>query len=245
MDNVSILIAGGMRARTEALDLLANNIANAGTPGFKADREFYDLYMSTDAAAGDGRPASVPDVRQRWTDLSQGALKATGNPTDLAIAGNGFFALEGNGGPLLTRNGNFRLASDGTLVGSEGQKVRAQGGGALKLDPRLAFEIAPDGTVSQSGRNIGRIDVIEPEAGATFEKLGNGLLKVQPPDARMRTAVGAEIRQGQLESANFATPEAAVRLVTVMRHFEMLQRAAALTGEMGKQATEQVARATA
>jgi flagellar basal body rod protein FlgG len=61
----------------------------------------------------------------------------------------------------------------------------------------------------------------------------------------MRTAVGAEIRQGQLESANFATPEAAVRLVTVMRHFEMLQRAAAMTGEMGKQATEQVARATA
>ncbi|HET8548634.1 MAG TPA: flagellar basal body protein, partial [Bryobacteraceae bacterium] len=85
MDNVSILIAGGMRARTEALDLLANNIANAATPGFKADREFYDIYMSADALAGDGVPANVPDVRQRWTDLSQGALKATGNPTDVAI----------------------------------------------------------------------------------------------------------------------------------------------------------------
>jgi flagellar basal body rod protein FlgG len=244
MDNVSILIAGGMRARAEALDLLANNIANAGTAGFKADREFYDLYMTDDAAAGDGRPASVPDVRQRWTDFSQGPLKPTGNPTDLAIAGKGFFVLDSNGGTLLTRNGAFRVATDGTLVASGGQTVRAQGGGSIKVDPRVSFEIAPDGTVSQAGRHIGRIDVVEPEAGATFEKLGDGLMKVQR-DAPLRSATGAEIRQGQLEGANFSTPEAAVRLVTVMRHFEMLQRAATLTGEMSKQATEQVARATA
>jgi flagellar basal body rod protein FlgG len=245
MDNVSILIAGGMRARTEALDLLANNIANAATPGFKADREFYDLYMTEDAAAGDGMPARVPDVRQRWTDLSQGAIKSTGNPTDLAITGSGFFALEGDSGPLLTRNGNFRLSRDGTLVNSDGHKLRMEGGGTLKLDPGVAFEVAPDGTVTQTGRRSGRIEVVEPEAGTAFEKLGNGLLRPQSPQTRLRPAAGAELRQGHLEDANFSAPEAAVRLVTVMRHFEMLQRAAAMTGEMGKQATEQVARATA
>jgi flagellar basal body rod protein FlgG len=244
MDNVSILIGGGMRARTEALDVLANNIANAATPGYKADREFYDLYMSADAVNGDGLPASVPDVRQRWTDLSQGALRATGNPADLGISGSGFFVVESDRGPFLTRNGNFHVAVDGTLAGPGGQKLQARGGGAIKIDPRAPFEIAADGTVAQAGRTIGTIDVVEPEAGAALEKLGDGLLRLNN-GGRTRPAAAAEIRQGHLETANFSAPEAAVRLVTVMRHFEMLPRAAVLTGEMNKQATDQVARATA
>jgi flagellar basal-body rod protein FlgF len=186
MDNVSILIAGGMRARTEALDLLANNIANAATPGFKADREFYDLYMSADAAEGDGVPARVPDVRQRWTDLSQGPLKVTGNAADFGIAGSGFFGVEGDAGPLFTRNGNFRLGADGTFVAVGGEKLRAQGGGTLKVDPRMPFEVSADGTVTQAGRNLGRIEVVEPETGAALEKLGNGLLRLQTAGARMR-----------------------------------------------------------
>ncbi|HET8548786.1 MAG TPA: flagellar basal body rod C-terminal domain-containing protein, partial [Bryobacteraceae bacterium] len=162
-----------------------------------------------------------------------------------AISGTGFFALDAGGATLLTRNGNFRLSPDGTLTAAGGHKLRAQGGAALRLEARRPFEIAADGTLTQDGIAIGRIEVVEPEAGTALEKLGNGLLRVNTPGAPMRPAANAELRQGHLETANFAAPEAAVRLVTVMRHFEMLQRAATLTGEMNRQATEHVARATA
>src|SRR3982751_3161312 len=109
MDSMSIAVASGMRSRIEALDLLANNIANANTAGFKADREFYNLYISPEAAGQneDGSAATIPVVERQWTDFTAGTLTPTGNPLDLAIDGDGFFAVNGPGSQVLyTRNGN-------------------------------------------------------------------------------------------------------------------------------------------
>ena len=122
MDSLSILAAGGLKTRMDALDLLANNIANASTPGFKADREFYSVYASADANEN-LRPALVPDVSQKWTDFSQGTLATTGNPLDVAISGRGFFAVDAGGTTLLTRNGNFRVSASGELQTPEGHKL--------------------------------------------------------------------------------------------------------------------------
>src|SRR5437773_1739002 len=86
MDQLTATAASGMRSRIESLDLLANNISNASAAGYKADHEFYSLYV----AAGAETQTTVPDVERSWIDFSQGMIKETGNPLDLALAGRGF-----------------------------------------------------------------------------------------------------------------------------------------------------------
>src|SRR6266404_1996867 len=121
MDQLTVTAASGMRSRMEALDLLANNIANTDTTGYKADQEFYNLYASSEA---DGQ-TTLPNVERNWTDFSQGVLKDTGNPLDVALSGRGFLTVDSPAGPLYTRNGSLRLSPSGVLQTAEGYPVRA------------------------------------------------------------------------------------------------------------------------
>src|SRR5579872_5066630 len=102
MDPLTISAASGLRSRMETLDLLANNLANAETSGYKTDHEFYGLYTSADAydPLGSGFVSTLPVVEKQWTDFSQGTLNATGNPLDVALSGRGFIAVNGPTGPL-------------------------------------------------------------------------------------------------------------------------------------------------
>src|SRR5438552_13567722 len=129
MDQISILAASGLRARMESLDLLANNIANASTSGYKGDSELYALFTSEAAAnAAEDVPSTQPMIQRQWTDFSQGLLEPTNNPTDFALAGKGFFVVKGPSGPLYTRNGNFQVATNGTLITSDGYPLLERGG---------------------------------------------------------------------------------------------------------------------
>src|ERR1044072_8466847 len=98
MDPFTAIAASGLRARMESLELLANNIANASTGGYKADRELYSLYAAPEAAAQD-EVSVMPVIDTHWTDYSQGELRVTENPLDLALTGRGFFAVNGPTGP--------------------------------------------------------------------------------------------------------------------------------------------------
>src|SRR5579862_5859905 len=114
MDPLTAIAASGLRARMESLDLLANNVANASTNGYKADREFYSLYVAPEAEGSEA--TTMPVIERPWTDLAQGLLVSTGNPLDVALSGQGFFSVQGPTGALYTRNGDFHLAADGSLV---------------------------------------------------------------------------------------------------------------------------------
>src|SRR6202041_1610852 len=95
MDSISISAASGMRSRMQSLDLLANNLANAETGGYKADREFYSVYTSAQARAeGQEDLTTLPVIEKQWTDLSAGDLRPTSNPLDLAVDGDGLFAVQ-------------------------------------------------------------------------------------------------------------------------------------------------------
>src|SRR5580704_18425517 len=121
MDQLSVLAASGLRARMQSLDLVANNIANASTGGYKGDSEFYSLFAS-EAASADALdpPSTAPMIERQWTDFSQGLLQPTNNPLDFGISGKGFFVVQSPSGPLYTRNGNFRFDTKGQLVTGEG-----------------------------------------------------------------------------------------------------------------------------
>jgi flagellar basal-body rod protein FlgF len=241
-----ISAASGMRSRLESLDMLANNLANANTAGYKLDREFYSLYASPEALgpALDGTapaPSELPVIDRPWTDFSQGTLTPTGNPLDLALGKAGFFAVDGPGGPLYTRNGSFRLSAAGTLVTSEGYAVRGTNGKPIQADPALPVDVAADGTLRQNGAAIGQIAVVEFDRPDAISKFGNNYFRGDPT-AGPKPARAIEVHQGALESSNVATPESAVRLVSIMRQFEMLQRAMMLGADMARRGVEDVAR---
>lgn len=249
MDPLTIAAAAGTRSRLESLDLLANNIANASTAGFKADREFYGLYLSADAQQAvfeDYRPnaTDLPEVAHHWTDYSQGSLTGTGNPLDLAIAGKGYFEVSTAGGPRWTRNGAFRIGPTGKLETQSGHtlNVKPPAGREFKLDPNKPYKIGKNGDVVQDGQVLGTIQVKVPaDKSGQLEKVGASYFKVDPA-AVPATASGAEVEQGYLETSNISAADSAVRLVSVMRSFEMLQKATNLGSDMNKKAIEEVGR---
>jgi flagellar basal body rod protein FlgG len=221
-----------MKARMESLDMLANNIANSGTAGFKADREFYNLYQQ-----------ELPVIETQWTDFSQGTVLPTGNPLNLALSGKGFFALNGPSGTVYTRNGNFQISKTNQIGTSEGYTLRnvLDKGNPMTVDPAEPITIDKDGMVTQGGQQVGQIEVSEiPSAANGLNKLGNSYFSLNLGAAS--SAQGTEILQGQLEQSNVPVAESAVRLVSVMRQFEMLQKAMNLTSQMNKEAIQEVAK---
>jgi flagellar basal-body rod protein FlgF len=240
MDPLTSVAASGLRSRMESLEMLANNVANASTGGYKCDREFYSLYVAPEA---DSSPTStMPVIEKPWTDFSQGLLSSTGNPLDLALSGTGFFAVNGPGGPLYTRNGSFRLAKDGRLSTTEGYAVRNADGNSLTLQGTGPVQIAADGTVTQDGVAVGQLQIADFTSTAGLIKQGSNYFQAADPSVVPSAAQGTSIGQGQLEGSNAGSSESAVRLISVMRQFEMLQKAVSLGAEMNREAVEQVAK---
>jgi flagellar basal body rod protein FlgG len=243
MDSLMVSAASGMKARMESLEMLANNVANTGTTAFKADREFYGVYVS-EAAALDNSGAELksPLIEKHWTDFSQGTLVTTGNSLDLGVSGRGFFVVDTPSGPLYTRNGNFRLGTDGQIETQDGNKlrVRTPDNRPIKLNPERPVDIASDGTVRQEGQPLGRIEMFDLDNSTAVTKRGSTYF--QWLDNGTPKAAAPELHQGTIEASNVPVAESAVRLVSVMRQFEMLQRAMTLGGEMNRRSVEEVAK---
>jgi flagellar basal-body rod protein FlgF len=227
----------------ESLEMLANNLANVETGGYKADREFYSLFVGDDAS-GDmntGELSTLPVIESQWTDHSQGVLRNTSNPLDLAIDGAGFFPIQTPGGIRYTRNGSFRVSSAGVLTTTDGNAVLAKRGLPITLQPGTEIQIDPDGTVNQDGQPAGQINLTGFDQN-TLDKVG---LNYFAPRAGVtpKPATGL-IAQGKLEQSNVGSAESAVRLVAIMRQFEMLQKAMGIGNELNRHAVEEVARVT-
>jgi flagellar basal body rod protein FlgG len=237
MDPITVGAAGGLRARMEALDMLANNISNANTPGFKRDGEFYGLFADAEAVEWGSGTAILPVIEKPWTDFGQGTLNPTGAQSHLALSGSGFFAVNGPSGPLYTRNGGFEVKPNGQVATQEGYPLRLVGGAPLQVQPG-AFQISPDGTVKQGQAMLGKLEIVEFPQDALV-KQGASLYRTS---ADPKPATATEVHQGKLESSNVSSAESAVRLVGLMRQFEALQKAITLGGDMNRRAIEEVAR---
>jgi flagellar basal body rod protein FlgG len=234
MDQLLITAASGIKARTDSLDMLANNMANSGTAGFKGDREFYNLYEQ-----------ALPVVERQYTDFSQGQFVATGNPLNVALNGKGFFALNSPSGTVYTRAGNFHVSTANELETQEGYTVRnvLDNGHPLKVDPKQNIQIAKDGTVRQGGQDLGQIEIAQPSSPSdTLKKLGSTYFALVDKNGAAPLSTDTEVLQGQIEQSNVPAADSAVKLVSVMRQFEMMQKAINLGTEMNKQAISEVAK---
>jgi flagellar basal-body rod protein FlgF len=246
MDPLTSAAASGIRSRIESLDMLANNIANASVPGFKSDREFYNVYLSSEAAASpEGTtPGLLPVVERQWTDFTQGSLTPTGNPLDLALNGQGFFVANSPSGRLFTRDGSFRLSAQGQLQTLEGYAVQDQSGKPILMDSSKPIEVGPDGTVRQAGQDISQIALVDFKDPSLLAKRGDNYFQTDLASMPPAPARQTEVQQGKIEASNSQPAQSAVRLVNIMRQFEALQKAMAIGAEMNRSAVQEVAKVT-
>lgn len=237
MDPLTTAAASGMRTRMEALDMLANNIANTSVPGFKMDRELYDLYRSPSASED---ATGQPVVRKNWTDFSQGILSTTGNPLNLALEGAGFLVANSPSGSLFTRKGTLKISTNGELVTPEGYSLQGQDGNTIAVDPLQPIDVDPQGVVHQAGEEVGRLSIVSFEDLGSLAKRGSTYFSSQA--TVVPQSCSALIGQGQLEGANGEPAENAVRLISVMRQFEALKKALSVGLDMNRRAIEDVAK---
>jgi len=240
MDPLTISAASGMKARMEALDLLANNIANAATAGFKLDREHYNIFTAENFGIDS---TESPVIEKNWTDFAQGNLVQTGNHLDFALEGRGFFVVDGPHGPLLTRNGAFRLSASGKIETAEGYPVRVNtsNGQPYKLDPTAAIEVSREGLITQGSAGVGQLATADVTSQDDIAKTGGAYFQVRNPVSKLTSAAGA-VRQRSLEAANVMPSENAVRLVGILRQYESLQKAISIGADMNRKAIEEVAK---
>ncbi|MBI4873287.1 MAG: flagellar hook basal-body protein [Acidobacteria bacterium] len=237
MDPLTISAASGLRSRMETIDMLANNLSNSTTAGFKLDREFYGVFSGEEQ----GEESVMPVIERPWTDFSQGLLQPTGNPLHAALSGKGFFGVNGPSGPLYTRNGAFSLSKDGTLQTGEGYTVRAAGGAAIRAAGTGEIEISRDGTVRESGQTLGQLEVMDFADPGKLVKQGGSYFRADGVKG-VAPAANHEVHQGKLEASNVSGAEAAARMVGIMRQFEMLQKAITMAGEMNRKSVDEIAK---
>ncbi len=246
MDAIGIAAASGLRARMESLEILANNLANAGTSGFKADRERYSTYWSAESTAaidaGRGGPGVSPVIERNWIDFTQGALTHTGGANHLAITGPGFLTVRRGSETLYTRNGELQMSARGTLVNNEGLDVLGANGQPVLLDTAQQLEIRADGSLWQGGAQAGQLLLSEFANPQALQKAGHTYFRWPGPPDQIGAGAATRVLQGTLEAANAGPAEGAVRMVNVLRQFESLQKALQLGSEMSRRLVEEVAK---
>jgi flagellar basal-body rod protein FlgF/flagellar basal-body rod protein FlgG len=236
--------AEGATAQAQRLEVIANNMANADTAGFKQDvplfqARFAEAIQRGQAQAGDhsmndiGGGVKVVGVE---TDYSSGELKRTGNDLDLAINGKGFFHVRGDDGQTyLSRAGEFQLNSQGQLVTQNGQRlVLDQQGGEIKLSRDVPFEISNDGFIHQ-GSTTYAIGMSQPESLNDMVKIGNNLWQptgtTQPLELKERN-----VRQGYVEMSGANPIRQMMAMIETTRAFEantkMIQNQDSVTGTL-------------
>ena len=223
MDSGFYAACTGLAAQTEALDVIAENLANTSTSAYKARQATFQALVAQHQLS----PASVLNqavnnysilgsTSQNW---QQGILERTGNDLDVALEGAGLFAVQTKAGVRYTRDGNFKVSATNQLVTANGDPVLGQNG-AIPIAPGNV-SISTDGTVSINGALVGKLRVvsIDPQ---DLSQEGAGLYSTKVTPA---AANGTLVRQGMLEGSNINPVQASVQLITVQRHAEMLQRA--------------------
>jgi flagellar basal-body rod protein FlgF len=232
MDSGYYAACTGLAAQTQALELIANNLANLGTTGYRAQQAtFRSLLAGPGTVPLNPLNAVINNfglLSGSRVDETPANLSATGNPLDLGLGGNGFFAVQSGQQILYTRNGSFHVAPNGQLMTASGASVLAEQTNLLAPPvpvslPAGAVTVSADGTISVNSAVVAKLRLAEfsPETSLTAE--GNSLYSA-PANAEQPSPATA-VHQSMLENSNVNPMVSVVQLITVQRNTEMLQRA--------------------
>ena len=225
MDSGYYAACAGLAAQSQALELVANNLANLGTAGYRGQQAtFRSLLAGGGSIARNPLNAAVNDygvLGGSRIDLASGSLAATGNPLDLGVAGAGFFVVQSGGRAVYTRNGGFHLTPAGQLVTTAGELVIGEQG-PITL-PSGSVAVSADGTISVDGVVAARLRIAEFAPDTSLQAAGNATYTA--PDGAALPAASSSIRQGMIEQSNVSPTESVVQLITIQRAADMMQRA--------------------
>jgi flagellar basal-body rod protein FlgF len=235
------------------LDLVANNIANLNTTGFKADGAVFSEYLSRNANAGnfntaDRRMSFVQD-RMSWHDMSQGTIRQTGGPLDVAIDGEGMIVVQTARGERYTRNGAFQLNNVGELVTTNGDKVMGEGGPIVLQTTDRDIVITKDGTIKvregislNSDSTRGKLRLVtfdNPQQlskdGASTFAAPDGVTPTPLPDAK------AHVVQGAIEKSNVRPVIEMTRMIELTRAYTDVASILQQQGDLRKNSIQQLA----
>lgn len=230
----------GLLARTQALDEVANNLANTNTNGFRAERDFFRNTVAGPHAIDSQLNTAVNNfglLGGNRVDLSQGQMMKTGNPLDVAIEGQGFFAVQTKAGVLYTRDGSFLRSSSGVLMNARGEAV-LNGANKPIAVPTGPITIAADGTISVNGGVVGRLAVFDFPSGTPL--VPQGVSNYQAPPKTAKLSATAALHQGMIESSNQDVVRGTLQLVLVQRQVEMMTKALSVFDRSFDQQASQV-----
>jgi flagellar basal-body rod protein FlgF len=212
-------------ARTQSLDVAANNLANVNTAGYKSQQPIFRSILAQRSSARtsvlSGAVNDFAVLGGSRTDSTQGSIERTANDFDCAIDGPGFFAIQTKAGTRYTRDGRFQLSSQGLLVTAEGDVVLGEQG-PIRL-PSGALSISNDGTVSVDGALAGKLRIIEFASGTPL--VAEGRTYYVAPAGSQIAARNSTVKQGAIEASNVNPVSGAVDLIVLQRHADLLQRA--------------------
>jgi len=232
------------------LDVVANNVANVNTNGFKADHQLFEEFLNSGAhednfQSSDRRVSYVQD-RGTYRDDSQGPIQRTGNPLDLAIDGSGFLAVQTAAGERYTRDGNLHLNNTGQLVTGSGDAVLGTGGPIVFQPTDHDITISPDGTVTVvEGANRadsirGKLRIVNFADPQTAQKQGDNLYAAVG-DAGPQPDTKSTIQQGSIEKSNVNSVSEMSHMVEVTRSYQQIANMLQAQSDLRKNAIEKLA----
>jgi flagellar basal-body rod protein FlgG len=257
----------GSIAQSERVDTIANNLANTDTAGFKRDQVAFQAVMASAVAAAqkegipykaytekdfhklDGTQTAYVQTEGTYTDFSQGRVKMTGNPLDVALDGKGFLEVLGPQGVRYTRHGSLKLSSEGMLVTTDGYPILSPGGGpnaqpasreellerAIRIDttkPGGRLVITTDGKIYQDKAQVGQLAVTEFVDTKLLQKEGSSMYRNDVAANVAQDASSTRLEQGSLETSNVNSVAEMVELLKANRMFEANEKVIRTYGDM-------------
>jgi len=244
MDSGYYAAFAGLVARTQALDTAASNLANAQTAGYRAEREYFRSVL-LDPLGGNSQLGGTVNnfglLGGNHLDLGQGVLMPTGNPLDLAIEGQGFFAVQTAAGVRYTRDGSFHRTRDGQLVSAAGEPVLSNAGKSIPVPPG-EVTVGGDGILSVSGGAVATVGIFSFPAGTQLTPEGKNRYTL-PVRVQATVSTTANVHQGALEASNQDTIQGSMDLIVMQRQAETMQHALTIFHtEFNKTAAEDLPR---
>ena len=221
--------------RISQLDAVTNNLANAGTPGFKAEHLHFAMQDRKEASADGQSTSYVPSMMM---DYSPGGVQKTGNVLDVAIRGEGFFAVETKEGVAYTRRGNFTLNKNNELVTQSGDYVLNTGGKHLVVNGD-ELQVSEQGLITADGNEAGRLKIVAFNKGQALLSRGNGLY-TDPGNAGLKTLDKPDLMSGSLELANVQAIKEMVAMIDIQHSFETYQKAIQTIADLDRLSTNRV-----
>jgi flagellar basal-body rod protein FlgG len=224
--------AAGMQAQQQRIDSVANDLANVNTNGYKHTRVAFRDLLYVDDASGNvhsGAGAAATTIGRGFT---QGAMRETGNPLDVAIEGEGFLRVRrADGTDALTRDGSLRIDPRGRLTTQRGELVQP----AITVPAgtnESAVSIGADGTVSANNRPVGRIQLVNVRSPESLDVIGENLYRTTAASGAATNAAAARLTQGSIEASNVDVGDSMTEMIDAQRSFQLASRAVQMQDQM-------------